>query len=179
MSNLRSYQGLVPQLGDRTYVDGAGCVIGDVVLGDDCSVWPMTVIRGDVHYIRVGHRTNIQDGSVLHVTHYGDYNPEGSPLNIGDDVTVGHSAVIHACTVGNRCLIGMHSTILDDAVVEDDVMLAANSLVSPGKTLESGYLYRGSPAKAVRQLSDEELQFLRYSADHYKALKDSYLKEME
>lgn len=175
--SVRPYQAKKPQIGDNTYIDSAACVIGDVVLGDNCSVWPMTVIRGDVHYIRIGHKTNIQDASVLHVTHYGEYNPEGSPLNIGDEVTIGHSAVIHACTIGNRCLVGMHATLMDDVIIEDDVMIAAHSLVSPGKRLESGYLYRGSPAKAVRQLTDEELQFLRYSANHYSELKDTYIKE--
>lgn len=179
MDNIRRYKGSSPQIGQLSYVDPSACVIGDVVLGSDCSVWPMVVIRGDVHYIRVGQRTNVQDGSVLHVTHYGDYNPQGSPLNIGDDVTIGHSTVVHACTIGDRCLIGMHATLMDDVVIEDDVMVAAHSLVSPGKTLSSGYLYRGSPAKAVRELTQQERQFLKYSANHYKALKDTYLEENE
>ena len=172
---IRSFAEFTPKVPESAYVDEFGLVLGDVELGEDCSVWPMTVIRGDVHRIRIGKRTNIQDGSVLHVTHYGEYNPEGFPLTIGEDVTVGHGVVLHACTVGNRCLIGMHSTVLDGVVIEDEVMLGAHSLVTPGKTLESGFLYCGTPAKKVRALSKEELEFLRYSADHYVKLKNKHM----
>lgn len=178
MSHIRSFKEATPHIGNNTYIDESSRVIGDVIIGNDCSVWPMAVIRGDVHHIGIGHRTNIQDGSVLHVTHYDEYQSQGSPLYIGNDVTVGHSCVLHACTIGDRCLIGMHSTILDDAIIHDDVMLAAGTLVPPGKTLESGYLYRGSPAKVARELTDDELAFLSYSAKHYVELKDTYLKEL-
>ena len=175
MKKLRGYGAHQPTLGARVYVDPAAVVIGRVSLGEDASVWPMTVIRGDVNEIEVGARTNVQDGSVLHVTHDGPYSPGGLPLIVGADVTVGHAVTLHACTVGDRCLIGMNSCVLDGAVLEPDVMLAAGSLVSPGKRLESGALYRGSPARRARDLSEQELEMLRYSAAHYVKLKDRYL----
>lgn len=174
---LREYQGTAPSLGDRVYIDPASTVIGQVTLGDDVSIWPHTVLRGDVNRIQVGHRTNIQDGTIGHVTHAGPYSGDGLPLLIGDDVTVGHGAVLHACTVGARCLVGMGALILDGAVLEDDMMLGASSLVSPGKRLESGWLYIGRPATAKRRLTDRELEMLRYSAEHYVRLKDRYLAE--
>ncbi len=176
--HIRSYFDHVPVVPDSVYLDEFAVVIGDVVMGEDCSVWPMVSIRGDVHRIRIGARTNIQDGSVLHVTHYGEYNPEGSPLTVGDEVTIGHGVVVHACTVGHRCLLGMHSTILDDAVIEDNVLLGAHSLVTPGKRLESGFLYAGSPAKKNRALTTEEVDFLAYSADHYVHLKNKHLSQI-
>jgi carbonic anhydrase/acetyltransferase-like protein (isoleucine patch superfamily) len=149
--------------------------MGDVWLGDDASVWPHAAMRGDVQIIRIGARTNIQDGTVLHVTHDGPYNPDGYPLHIGDDVTVGHRALLHGCTVGHRVLVGMGAIIMDRAVVEDEVMIAAGSLVTPGKILRSGHLYAGSPAREVRALSDSEQRFLQYSADGYVSLKQRYL----
>jgi len=172
---IKSFQQHIPRLGHKVFIDDSAVVIGDVDIGDDSSVWPMSVLRGDVHFIHVGKRTNIQDGTVGHVTHYGEYNPQGSPLIIGDDVTVGHQCTLHACTVGNRVLVGMGSIILDGAVIQDNVMLGAGSLVSPGKILESGYLWLGSPAKKVRPLTEKEMEFLRYSAQHYVELKDKYI----
>lgn len=174
--SIRAFQDKTPALGNRTYIDEMALVLGDVIMGDDCSLWPMAVLRGDVHQIRIGHRTNIQDGSVGHVTHYSEYNPEGVPLIIGDDVTIGHKVVVHACTIGNRCLIGMGSIILDKAVIPDDVIIGANTLVAENKMLESGYLYLGSPAKKVRPLTKEEIKFLPYSAKHYVKLKDQHLR---
>lgn len=171
---LRSYHGKTPQLGKDAYVDDAALVIGDVVLGEDSSVWPMTVIRGDVNSVRIGARTNIQDNSVLHVTHDGKYSPGGYALTVGDDVTAGHRVILHACTVGNRCLIGMGAIIMDGAVLEDDVMLAAGSLVPGGKHLAAGYLYMGSPVKQVRELNADELESLRYSAEHYVEVKNAH-----
>lgn len=171
---LRSYHGKTPQLGKDVYVDDAALVIGDVVLGEDSSVWPMTVIRGDVNSVRIGARTNIQDNSVLHVTHDGKFSPGGYTLTVGDDVTAGHRVILHACTVGNRCLIGMGAIIMDGAVLEDDVMLAAGSLVPGGKRLAAGYLYMGSPVKQVRELNAEELESLRYSAEHYVEVKNAH-----
>ena len=178
MSNaLRSYQGTEPQLGERVYIDPASTVIGDVVLGDDCSVWPMTVIRGDMHRIRIGARVSVQDGSVLHITHASDYNPEGFPLTLGDDVTVGHKAILHGCTLGSRILVGMGAIVMDGAVVEDEVIIAAGAVVTPGKQLESGYVYAGNPARQLRPLKDNERTFFVYTAGNYVKLKDRFLAE--
>jgi len=151
--------------------------MGDVHLGDDASVWPHVAMRGDVQIIRIGARTNIQDGTVLHVTHDGPFNPGGYPLHIGDDVTIGHRALLHGCTVGNRVLVGMGAIIMDAVKVEDDVMIAAGALVTPGKHLQSGHLYAGSPAREVRALTQEEMRFLPYSAQGYINLKQRYLDD--
>ncbi len=172
---IKAFQQHMPSFSNKVYIDDTALVIGNVEIGEDSSVWPMTVLRGDVHFIRVGQRTNIQDGTVCHVTHYGEYNPQGFPLTIGDDVTIGHQCTIHACTIGNRVLVGMGSIILDGAIIQDDVMLGAGTLVSPGKIIESGYLWLGSPAKKVRPLTEKEIEFLRYSAKHYVELKSKYL----
>jgi carbonic anhydrase/acetyltransferase-like protein (isoleucine patch superfamily) len=171
---IRPYKDKTPVIGNNTYVDPAATIIGDVEIGSDCSLWPATVTRGDVNHIRIGNNTNIQDGSVLHVTHYGKYG-KGSPLIIGNNVTVGHSVVLHACTIGDNSLIGMHSTVLDEVIVEPYVMIGAGSLVPQGKTLESGHMYFGNPVKKIRPLTDEEKEFLKYSAEHYVLLKDEYL----
>ena len=175
MKPIRPYLDHHPILGDRVWIDPDASVIGQVALADDVSVWPRVVLRGDVNRIEVGARTNIQDGTVCHVTHDGRYTPGGVPLVLGADITVGHAAVLHACTIGDRCLIGMGSIVLDGAVIEAEVMLGAGSLVSPGKRLESGWLYHGRPAKQARRLKTEELEMLRYSAAHYVKLKDRYL----
>lgn len=172
---ISSYRGINPSLGARVYIDPSAVVIGKVTIGDDSSVWPTAVIRGDVNTITVGARTSIQDGSVLHVTHDGPYRPGGRALIVGSDVTVGHRVTLHACTIGNACLIGMGSILLDDVIVEDGVMIGAGALVSPGKRLESGGLYVGSPAKRVRELKQSEIEFLTYSAAHYVKVKDEYL----
>ncbi|SES35218.1 Carbonic anhydrase or acetyltransferase, isoleucine patch superfamily [Vreelandella subterranea] len=176
-SALRSYNSMTPRLGERVYIDSASVVIGDVELGDDCSVWPMTVIRGDMHRIRIGARTSVQDGSVLHITHASDYNPEGFPLTVGDDVTIGHKAILHGCTLGNRILVGMGAIVMDGAVVDDEVIIAAGAVVTPGKHLESGHVYAGNPAKALRPLKDKERAFFAYTAGNYVKLKDSFLAE--
>lgn len=178
MSNaLRMFQDVSPQLGERVYVDPASVVIGNVVLGDDCSVWPMTVIRGDMHRIRIGARTSVQDGSVLHITHASDFNPDGFPLTIGDDVTIGHKAILHGCTLGNRILVGMGAIVMDGAVVEDEVIIAAGAVVTPGKRLESGYVYAGNPAKVLRPLKEQERAFFPYTAGNYVRLKDTFLAQ--
>ena len=174
--NTRPYGAESPRIGARVWIDPAAVVIGRVEIGDDASLWPMVVARGDVNFIRIGARTNIQDGSVLHVTHDGPYSPGGIPLLIGSDVTVGHRVMLHACTIGDHCLLGMSSTVLDGAVLEEEVFLGAGSLVPPGKRLEARSLYRGSPARRVRALSEEELGMLRYSAEHYQRLKNRYLQ---
>ena len=176
LKNVRPYQGHTPQLGDRVFIDPAAVVIGDVTLGADSSVWPCAVIRGDMHRIRIGERTSVQDNAVLHITHAGPFNPEGYPLTIGDEVTVGHAATLHGCTVGNRVLVGIGATVLDGAVVEDEVIIGAGTLVPPGKRLQSGYLYVGAPCKPARPLKDSEREFFRYSAQNYVKLKDTYLE---
>ena len=171
---IRTYRGSAPQLGPRVFVDASAVVLGDVVLGEDASVWPMAVVRGDMHRIRIGKRTSVQDGSVLHITHAGPFNPDGYPLLIGDEVTIGHNVTLHGCTLGNRILVGMGSIVMDGAVVESEVLIAAGSLVSPHKRLEHGHLYQGRPAAKVRALTDEELAMLAYSAQHYVRLKDRH-----
>ncbi|WP_299940329.1 gamma carbonic anhydrase family protein [uncultured Microbulbifer sp.] len=179
MSPLRSYSDAVgekaPQIGKGVYIDPQSTVIGDVCFGDDCSVWPMAVVRGDMHRIQVGARTSVQDGAVLHITHAGPFNPDGWPLVIGEDVTIGHKACLHGCTLGSRVLVGIGAIVLDGAIIGDDVVLAAGALVPPGKTLQSGYLYVGAPCKKVRALTAGEKAFFRYSAENYVKLKDRYL----
>lgn len=159
----------------RKWIADTATVIGDVTLGADCSVWSSAVVRGDVHSISIGARTNIQDGAVCHVTHDGPYSPGGMPLIIGDDVTVGHNATLHGCIIGHRVLVGMGAIVMDKVVIEDEVMLAAGTLVPPGKRLMSGWLYKGNPAVAVRELTTDELAMLHYSAEHYVRLKNRYL----
>jgi len=179
MKSVRKYLEFTPALGERVFVDPTALVAGDVHLGDDCSVWPMAVIRGDMHKIRVGNRTSVQDGAVLHITHAGPFNPDGYPLVIGDDVTIGHKALLHGCTIGDRVLVGMGAIVMDGAIVEDDVIIAAGSIVSPGKRLESGYVYRGSPAKQARPISEKEQRFFTYSAKNYVNLKDKHLADLK
>jgi carbonic anhydrase/acetyltransferase-like protein (isoleucine patch superfamily) len=172
---IRPYKNILPTIAKTAFVDESAVVIGDVVVGEDASIWPHCSIRGDVHYIRIGARSNIQDGTVIHVTHRHAALPEGRPAVVGEDVTVGHQCILHACTIGNRVLIGMGSQILDAAVVQDYVLLGAGSLVTEGKILESGYLYIGRPAKKVRELTAEEKARFEYSAKHYVKLKNDYL----
>ncbi len=172
---IRPFQGIWPKVGERVYIDPSAQVIGDVALGDDASVWSLVSIRGDVNRIRIGARSNVQDNSVLHVTHDGPYSPGGADLQIGDDVTIGHGVILHACRIGNRCLIGMGVIVMDKVVVEDDVLIAAGSTVPPGKTLKSGWLYRGAPAQAARELTADEVASLKYSADNYVKVKNKYL----
>ncbi len=175
---VRTYQGHTPQLGERVFIDASAVVLGDVVIGDDSSVWPTAVIRGDMHSIRIGARTSVQDGAVLHITHASDYNPGGYPLSVGDEVTIGHRAVLHGCSIGNRVLVGIGAIVMDGVVVEDEVMIGAGALVPPGKTLESGHLYVGSPAKKARPLTESERSFFSYGAGNYVRLKDKHLADM-
>jgi len=174
---LRSYKNSFPVIGNAVYIDPFSSIIGDVTLADDVSIWPMCVVRGDVNAITIGKRSNIQDGSVLHVARKGEASTEGYSLMIGEDVTVGHKAMLHACKIGDRVLIGMGAIVLDNAQIDDDVILAAGALVPPNKHLESGYLYIGSPAKAARKLNDDEFAFLKRSAVHYVKLKDEYISQ--
>ncbi len=165
--NIRPYLDTAPQIDDSCYVDDMSVIIGDVVLAENVSVWPFAVIRGDVNHIRIGRNSNVQDHAMLHVSHKKADKPEGSPLIIGEDVTIGHHVKLHGCTIGNRVLVGISSIVLDDVIIEDDVMIGAGSLVPPRKRLESGYLYVGSPVQKVRPLTDKEKEFLPYSAQHY------------
>jgi len=164
--SIDSFKGVSPTLGKNVYVDGSARIVGDVVLGDDASIWPLVAARGDVNKIRIGARSNIQDGSVLHVTRKSEKNPNGFPLIIGEDVTV-----------GNRILVGMGAIVMDGVVVEDDVFIGAGTLVPPNKRLESGFLYVGNPMQKKRPLNDAEMAFLKQSAVNYVVLKDEYLEE--
>jgi carbonic anhydrase/acetyltransferase-like protein (isoleucine patch superfamily) len=174
--NIRPYLDKTPLLGERSYVDAAASVIGDVVLGDDVSIWPGTVVRGDVNFIRVGARTNIQDGSVVHVSHDGPHAKLGGFATvIGEDVTIGHKAIVHACRIEDAVLIGMGAIVLDGAVVKKHGFVGAGALIAPGKVVGEGELWLGNPAKKVRMLSDAEIEALYYSAQHYVRLKNQYL----
>ena len=172
---LRIYETHHPKIGETTYVDPLSAVIGNVTIGEDSSIWPFASIRGDVHFIKIGNRTSIQDNSVVHITHAGEYNPKGAPTLVGDDVTVGHRVILHGCTIHDRVIVGMGSIILDDVIIESDVILGAGSLVPPGKRLESGFLWLGSPVIKKRPLTDEEKKFISYSAQSYVKLKNQYL----
>ncbi|NVD05896.1 gamma carbonic anhydrase family protein [Vibrio sp. JPW-9-11-11] len=179
MTSLRSYKGIKPQLGERVYIDSSSVLVGDIKIGDDSSIWPLVAARGDVNHIHIGERTNVQDGSVLHVTHKNAENPQGYPLIIGNDVTIGHKVMLHGCTIHDRVLVGMGAIVLDAAVIEEEVMVGAGSLILPGKVLESGYLYVGSPVKQARPLNDTERAFLQKSADNYVQNKEDYLHQVK
>lgn len=174
---LRTYKSITPSLGAKCYVDPSAVIAGDVVLGDDVSIWPLVAARGDVNKIRIGARSNVQDGSVLHVTRKSAQNPEGFPLIIGEDVTVGHKCMLHGCELGSRILVGMGAIIMDGVIVEDDVFIGAGTLVPPNKRLESGYLYVGNPMQKKRPLKESEMAFLKQSAINYVNLKDEYLED--
>ncbi|MDH5424817.1 MAG: gamma carbonic anhydrase family protein [Gammaproteobacteria bacterium] len=163
---VRDFDGMIPELADGVFVDEMALVCGNVVLGKDSSVWPMAVLRGDVNKIQIGDRSNIQDGSVLHVTHEGPLG-NGRGLLVGNDVTVGHNAVLHACTIEDSCLIGMSATVLDGAIIRKQVIVAAGSVVPPNKELQSGFLYLGNPVRRARELTEKEKDYFKYSAEHY------------
>lgn len=177
--NLRSFQDKAPRIGERVLIDPSAVVVGDVTLAEDVSVWPQASIRGDMHSISVGARTSVQDGCVLHITHAGPYNPEGWPLQVGCDVSIGHHATLHGCSIGDRVLVGMGATVMDGAVVESDVVIGAGALVTPGKRLRSGHLYAGTPAREIRTLSEREMEFFCYVAGNYVKLKDQHIAELE
>ncbi len=171
---IRHFENKQPDIDITTFIDDTALVLGDVQIGKNSSVWPLTVIRGDVNTIQIGDNTNIQDNSVLHVTHDGPYNPGGFALKIGTNVTVGHRVILHGCQIGDSCLIGMGATIMDGAVIEANTLSGAGSLVTPNKHLESGYLWMGSPVRRVRKLTDEEIESIEYSAQHYVQLKNQH-----
>lgn len=174
---LTSYLGNFPLAGESVYVHPSAQVIGDVILGEESSVWCNAVVRGDVNRIRIGRCSNVQDLTMCHVSHKTPAKPEGSPLIIGDYVTIGHSVILHGCRIGNECLVGMGTIVMDDAVIPDRVMIGAGSLVPPAKVLESGMLYIGRPVQAVRALTVDEIDYLRYSAEHYVRVKNNYMEE--
>ena len=165
--DIRPFGGHIPQLASDSFVDKSAVLIGDIVLGAESSVWPLCVLRGDVNTIRIGCRSNIQDGSVLHVSHPTAAKPEGSPLVIGNEVTIGHRAMLHGCTIGSRVLVGMGTIVLDDAEIGSDTVIGAGSLVPPRKRLAGGFLYMGVPVRQIRALTEAEREHLRYSAAHY------------
>ena len=172
---IRSFEQHTPRIHPTAYIDDTALVIGAVEIGEDSSVWPMSVIRGDIQHIRIGARTSIQDGTIIHVTHDSRFCPGGQPTIIGNDVTVGHKVILHACTIEDYCLIGMGSIIMDKAVVQSRVTIGAGSVVPPNKVLESGFLYVGSPVRQIRPLNDRELEFLEYSAQNYRRLRERHL----
>ena len=170
MKNIRLFETFYPEIADSAWIDPSAVIIGNTHIGEGSSVWPNVTIRGDIHKIRIGDNTNIQDNSILHISHDSQFLPGGAPLIVGNHVTVGHLVTLHGCQISDYCLIGMGSIVLDNAVLDSHIMIGAGSLVPGGKQLESGYLYIGSPVKKVRKLKEQELEFLEYSAEHYRAL---------
>ena len=177
-SSLRRYKGTFPTIGKNTYIDASSVLVGEIRLGDDVSIWPLVAARADVHFIHIGDRTNIQDGSVLHVSHKNIENPNGHPLIIGHDVTIGHKVMLHGCNIADRVLVGMGSIVLDGALIESEVIIGAGSLIPPGKKIVSGYLYIGSPVKQIRPLTEKERLFLKKSATNYVELKNNYIQDL-
>ena len=174
MNNIRRFEEFTPKIDESVFIDESSVIIGNVTIGKDSSVWPCCSIRGDIHSIVIGERTNIQDGCILHVTHDSEYAPGGFKLTVGNGVTVGHNVVLHACTVEDLCLIGMGSVVLDGSLVKSGAMVGAGSLVPPNKVLEGGFMWLGSPVKKARELTDKEKAFLEYSAQQYVKLKDRH-----
>lgn len=174
---IRNYAMQSPVFGQNIWLDPSAIIIGSVTLGNDVSIWPLTVIRGDVNYIKIGDRTNIQDGSIIHVSHDGPISPGGYPTIVGDDVTIGHGVMLHGCTIGNACLIGMRSTVLDGAIINQHSMLGAGSLLAPNKVIPEGELWIGSPARFVRKLSSKEIENIYYSAKNYVIGKNQYISD--
>ena len=178
MTNIRLFEQFRPNIDDTAWVDPSAVIIGQVHVGAHASLWPNVTVRGDINRIVIGQYTNVQDGSVLHVTHDNpDRHPGGYALTIGNSVTVGHNVVLHGCTIEDYCLIGIGAIVLDGAHIEKQVYLAAGSLVTPGTRLESGFLYMGSPVKKARPLTQDEIIGLQYSAENYVRLKNNYLKQ--
>ena len=174
---IRKFKDFYPDIHKKAYVDESSTIIGNVSIGEESSIWPQTVIRGDVQKITIGKRTNIQDGSILHVTSDNNFTPGGHPLEIGDDVTIGHGVILHACKIKNMSLIGIGSIILDGAIIESNSMIGAGSLISPNKKIESGFLYKGSPAKQARELTDKEIEYIKFSSCHYVSTMEQHIKK--
>jgi carbonic anhydrase/acetyltransferase-like protein (isoleucine patch superfamily) len=178
MFNVRCFEGRSPRIDPTAWIDPAALVIGDVTLGPGSSVWPMAVLRGDVQGIHVGAGSNIQDGAVLHVSHASRFTPGGRSLLVGEGVTVGHQAVLHACEVGASCLIGIGARVLDGAVIAPHSLLGAGALVPPHQRLDGGQLWVGAPVRRLRALSDDELAYLEYSAAHYVRLAERHRRAL-
>lgn len=176
---IRTFAGHTPEIHDTVFVDPVALVIGKVTIGQDSSVWPFALIRGDVNTITIGERCSVQDGTVIHVTHDGAMNPGGFPTRIGNEVTIGHKVMLHGCTIHDRVLVGMGAIVMDGVTIESDVVVGGGSLVPPGKTLEQGHLYVGSPVKKVRKLSADELAYFQYTAGKYVDLKDEHKRSLE
>jgi carbonic anhydrase/acetyltransferase-like protein (isoleucine patch superfamily) len=174
---IRKFKDYKPNIHSDAFVDENCTIIGDVTIGKESSIWPNTVIRGDVNKITIGERTNVQEGSILHGTSDNIFTPGGFPLKIGNDVTIGHGAILHACTIENECLIGIGSIILDGAIIKSHSMIAAGSLVGPNKIIESGTLYKGSPAKPARELTKKEIEYISFSAKHYVNTMKEHIKK--
>lgn len=171
---IRNFNHLCPNIAETAFIDESALVIGDVEMGEYSSVWPMAVLRGDINKIRIGRYTNIQDGTIIHVNHASEFDPKGSTIVIGEEVTIGHRVVLHGCTIKEQCLIGIGTIIMDHVLVHPKTMIGANSLVPPGKELEGGYLWLGSPVKKVRPLTEQELSYFQYSAHHYARLAEQH-----
>ncbi len=172
---IHKFKDILPQIGENSWIAPSADVIGEVACGSDCSIWFGCVVRGDVHYIKIGNRVNIQDLSMVHVTHYKKADKsDGNPTIIGDDVTIGHRVMLHGCVIEDACLIGMSATILDGAVIGKESIVGAGALVTKGKIFPPRSLIMGSPAKVVRELSDDEVKELYASASRYVEFKKDY-----
>jgi carbonic anhydrase/acetyltransferase-like protein (isoleucine patch superfamily) len=168
-----AHHGVTPRIATTAMIAETAVIIGDVEIGEDASVWYGCVLRGDSNSIRIGARTNIQDGTIIHVNHERE-GAQGTKTTIGADITVGHMALLHACTLEDGCFIGMKACVMDGVVIESGAMVAAGALVTPGKRVKRGELWAGSPARLMRTLSDKEMQYFAYSAKHYVELAQSY-----
>lgn len=173
---ILKYKEFEPKIASSVFIAPSADIIGDVDIGENSSVWFGCVLRGDVNYIKIGKNTNIQDLSMIHVTHYtNEDKSDGFPTYIGDNVTIGHKVMLHGCTIGDSCLIGMNSTILDGAVIGKESIVGAGSLVTQNKIFPPRSLIMGHPAKVIRELSDEEIISLYKSANNYVKFKNSYM----
>lgn len=173
---LHSFKNTNPNIGENSWIAPSADVIGNVVCGEDCSIWFGCVVRGDVHYIKIGNRVNIQDLSMIHVTHYKRPDKsDGNPTIIEDDVTIGHRVMLHGCTIEKACLIGMSATILDGAVIGKESIVGAGSLITKNKVFPPRSLIMGSPAKVIRQLNEDEIKELYASASRYVEFKNDYV----
>ena len=175
-NNIRAFENHHPNIASDAYIDRDAVIIGDVSIGAKSNIWPGVIVRADIHSISIGEETNIQDGSVLHVSHDSQFMPGGAALTIGNGVTVGHKAILHGCTIEDNVLVGMGAIVMDRALVPAQVVVGAGAIVAGGKVLESGYLYLGAPARRVRELSQQELDYFAYSAQHYVRLAERHQK---